>query len=153
MEQPCGTLEEIASLHRRVPHPIYLDETADGLSVVLRAVGERICDGFGLKVTRMGGLSAMRTIRDICRVTNLPITCDDAWGGDIIAAACAHIGATVKPRLFEGVWLAAPYIEGHYDPENGVIIENGSIAVPKGPGLGVMLNNRSCWGSPVSSFC
>jgi L-alanine-DL-glutamate epimerase-like enolase superfamily enzyme len=152
MEQPCATLEEIISLRRQIPHPIFLDENADGLSVVLRAVGERICDGFGLKVTRMGGLSAMRTIRDICHVVNLPITCDDAWGGDIIAAACTHIGATVKSSLLEGVWLAAPHIEGHYDPDNGVTIENGTISVPKGVGLGVMLNNRSCWGSPVMSF-
>lgn len=152
MEQPCATLEEILSIRRQVRHPIYLDENADGLAVILRAVGERICDGFGLKITRMGGLSAMRTIRDICHVANMPMTCDDAWGGDIIAAACTHIGATVKARVLEGVWLAAPYIEGHYDPENGVAIEGGTIPVPKGPGLGVLLNNTPCWGLPVLSF-
>lgn len=152
MEQPCATLEEIRALRQQVSHPIFLDENVDGLSVVMTALGERICEGFGLKVTRMGGLSAMRTIRDICQVSNFPITCDDAWGGDIIAAACTHIGATVKPHLLEGVWLAAPYIEGHYDPENGVTIENGTISVPTAPGLGILLNNKPCWGSPVMSF-
>lgn len=65
-------------------------------------------------------LHAMATFRDICEARSMPHTCDDAWGGDIIAAACTHIGATVQPRLCEGVWLAQPYIEGNFDPKNGV---------------------------------
>ena len=151
MEQPCATYDEVASLRRQISHPIFLDENTEGLEIILRAVGERVCDGFGLKVTRMGGLSAMRTIRDICRTANLPITCDDAWGGDIIAAACTHIGATVVPRLLEGVWLAAPFIKGHYDSKNGIRIENGEIRVPKGHGLGIE-PDKDVWGQPAMSF-
>jgi L-alanine-DL-glutamate epimerase-like enolase superfamily enzyme len=132
-------------------HPIYLDESTEGLEVILRAIGERVCDGFGLKVTRLGGLSVMRTVRDICRAANLPMTCDDSWGGDIIAAACTHIGATVHPALLEGVWIAAPYIETHYDAINGIDIEYGSISVPEGPGLGVV-PDPSAWGAPMLSF-
>ena len=37
----------------------------------------------------------------------------------------------------EGAWLAAPYIDGHYDAENGISIRDGHIARPLGPGLGV----------------
>lgn len=151
MEQPCGTYEEVASLRRQVSHPIFLDESTEGLEVILRAVGERVCDGFGLKVTRIGGLSAMRTVRDICRSANLPMTSDDSWGGDIIAAACTHLGATVVPRLLEGVWLAAPYINGHYDPKNGIRIEDGQIRVPKGDGLGIQ-PDKDIWGKPLMSF-
>ncbi len=88
-----------------------------------------------MKVTRIGGLTPpMRAFRDICEARNLPHTCDDSWGGgDVIAAACTQIGATVKPELCEGVWLAAPYIEGNYDPDNGLHIEGGHIARPTGP--------------------
>jgi L-alanine-DL-glutamate epimerase-like enolase superfamily enzyme len=57
----------------------------------------------------------------------------------------------VRPDLLEGVWLAAPYIEGHYDPENGVRIEGGHINVPQGPGLGVV-PDESLFGAPVASF-
>jgi len=151
MEQPCDTFGEITSLRGRIAHAVYLDESADCLETILRAVGEGVCDGFGLKVTRVGGLSAMRAIRDICGAVNLPMTCDDSWGGDIIAAACVHIGATVHPRLMEGVWLAAPYIEKHYDRQNGPKIENGWIRVPQGPGLGIE-PDRTLWGTPVMSF-
>ena len=152
LEQPCDTLEEIAAIRPLLQHPMYLDESTESLSTILRVVGEGIADGFGLKVTRLGGLSAMRTIRDICRSRNMPHTCDDSWGGDIIAAACVHIGATVEPQLCEGVWVAAPYIDGHYDPENGIAIRDGWLDVPKGPGLGVVLD-KAALGKPVLSFC
>ncbi|MGB1251532.1 MAG: mandelate racemase/muconate lactonizing enzyme family protein [Candidatus Promineifilaceae bacterium] len=150
IEQPCATYAETASLRGRVCHPIYLDEVTEDLNTIVRAIGDRSADGFGLKVTRMGGLSAMRTIRDLCHRHNLPHTCDDAWGGDILAAACLHIGATVAPRLCEGVWIAAPYIEGHYDPENGIETKNGWLDLPQRDGLGVH-PDVSCWGSPVYS--
>lgn len=89
----------------------------------------------------------MRAHRDICGARNLPHTCDDAWGGNIIAAACTHIGATVEPARLEGVWLAAPYIGGNFDPENGIRIENGHIAVPQRPGLGITPDGR-CSANP-----
>ncbi|WP_419904399.1 mandelate racemase/muconate lactonizing enzyme family protein [Kiloniella sp.] len=151
MEQPCNTYEEIQSIRHQVRHPIYLDENTEDLNVVLRAISDGVCDGFGFKVTRLGGISAFRTIRDICRVRSMPHTCDDAWGGDIIAAACTHIGATVLPSLCEGVWIAAPYIDGNYDQANGINITDGWIDVPKGPGLGIN-PERGVWGNPVNSF-
>ncbi|MCU9846647.1 mandelate racemase/muconate lactonizing enzyme family protein [Defluviimonas sp. WL0024] len=151
MEQPCNTIEEIAAIRGQLHHAVYIDENGEDLATVLRVVGQGLCDGFGMKVTRIGGLSAMATFRDICEARSLPHTCDDAWGGDIIAAACTHIGATVLPRLCEGVWLAAPYIEGHYDPANGIRIEGGHIRLPEGPGLGIT-PDESRFGTPVASY-
>ena len=81
-------------------HPIYLDESTQDLGAVIRAIGSGICDGFGLKVTRLGGLSVMRTVRELCAVRSLPHTCDDAWGGDIIAAAMQRLtGARVMAMI------------------------------------------------------
>lgn len=151
MEQPCNTMEEVAAIRGQIHHGIYLDENTEDLNAVLRAVGSGLCDGFGMKVTRIGGLQAMATFRDICEVRSMPHTCDDAWGGDIIAAACTHVGATVQPRLMEGAWLAQPYIEGNYDSRNGVNIVGGHIALPKGPGLGVV-PEEGLFGKPAMSF-
>ncbi len=151
MEQPCNTIEEIAAIRSQLHHAVYIDENGEDLATVLRVVGAGLCDGFGMKVTRIGGLHAMATFRDICEARAMPHTCDDAWGGDIIAAACTHIGATVSPRLMEGVWLAAPYIEGNYDPENGIQIHGGHIELPKGAGLGI-IPDETLFGAPVASF-
>jgi L-alanine-DL-glutamate epimerase-like enolase superfamily enzyme len=151
MEQPLNTLDEIAIARPLIHHPIYIDEMSEDLGAVVRVIGSGIADGFGLKVTRLGGLSVMRTVRDLCALRSMPHTCDDSWGGDIIAAACVAIGATVKPELSEGVWLADPYIEEHYDPINGIRIENGWIKVPEGPGLGLEIEPGR-FGVPVASF-
>lgn len=151
MEQPCNTIDELCQIRPRVHHAIYMDENSVDLATVIGAAGTGLVDGFGMKVTRIGGLQPMTAFRDICEARSLPHTCDDSWGGDIIAAACTHIGATVNPRLLEGVWLAAPYIDGNYDPENGIRIEGGHITLPQGPGLGI-LPDAAQFGGPVASF-
>ncbi|NHI01701.1 mandelate racemase/muconate lactonizing enzyme family protein [Oceanimonas sp. MB9] len=151
MEQPCNTIEDLQKIRPQVSHGIYMDENGVNLNTAITAAGTGLVDGFGMKVTRIGGLHPMRAFRDICAARNLPHTCDDSWGGDIIAAACTHIGATVAPELLEGVWLAEPYNAGHYDPENGIRIEGGYIKRPQGPGLGV-LPDEALFGAPVASY-
>ncbi len=151
LEQPCNTMEEIAAVRNQLCHPVYMDELAEDVNSVLRAISTGLVDGFGMKLTRVGGISALRTVRDICEARSLPHTCDDSWGGDIIAAACVHVGATVAPSRFEGSWIAAPYIDGHYDEENPVRLEGGRIKVPTGPGLGV-IPDLAKFGSPIASF-
>jgi L-alanine-DL-glutamate epimerase-like enolase superfamily enzyme len=91
----------------------------------------------GLKLTRVGGLNNMATMRDICEARGLPHTCEDTWGGDILSAAILHMGATVKPTMLEAVWTAGNYIEESYDPENTIRCSDGYFDLPKGYGLGV----------------
>lgn len=151
LEQPCNTLDEIAAVRPQLHHGIYLDESGEDLSTVVRVAGQGLCDGFGMKVTRIGGLHAMATFRDICEARTLPHTCDDAWGGDIIAAACTHVGATVQPHLNEGVWVAAPYIARPYDDANGIRITGGHIDLPQGPGLGI-IPDEGRFGAAVAQY-
>ncbi|MCV0428370.1 MAG: mandelate racemase/muconate lactonizing enzyme family protein [Roseibium sp.] len=151
MEQPCNRLEDLQKIRPQIQHAIYMDENGVDLATVIRAAGCGLVDGFGMKVTRVGGLQQMAAFRDICEATNLPHTCDDAWGGDIITAACTHVAATVKPDLLEGVWLAEPMIEHGYTSGGGIRIRNGSIRVPERPGLGVE-PDESLFGSPIAEF-
>ncbi|ASP34221.1 mandelate racemase/muconate lactonizing enzyme family protein [Labrenzia sp. VG12] len=151
LEQPCNRIEDLEKVRPQIQHALYMDENGTDLATIIRAVGTGLVDGFGMKVTRIGGLQQMAAFRDICEAVNLPHTCDDAWGGDVIAAACTHIAATVKPSLLEGVWLAEPMIEGSYSLGEGVRIRNGHIRLPQGPGLGVE-PDESLFGSPVAAF-
>ena len=137
MEQPTNTIDELRIIRPLVSHAIYMDESGVNLNTVIRAASEGLVDGFGMKVTRLGGLMHMITFREVCDALSLPHTCDDSWGGDIIAAACTHIGATVKADLNEGVWLAEPYISTPYDKDGGIKIVDGHITLPTGPGLGI----------------
>lgn len=151
LEQPCNTIEDLQSIRNRINHGLYMDENCTNFNTAVTAAGTGLVDGFGMKVTRLGGLHPMRAFRDLCVARNLPHTCDDAWGGDLIAAACAHIGATVPPALLDGVWIAAPMIEGHFDPKNGVNVEAGHIRPPKGVGLGIV-PEEGMFGDSLASF-
>lgn len=151
LEQPCDTVEELRRIRPLLQHPLYLDESMVDLNAVITAAGTGLVDGFGMKITRIGGLTPMRAFRDLCAARNLPHTSDDAHGGHVIAAACVHLGATIRPGLNEGAWIAAPFIEDHYDPKNGPRIEGGHITVPEGPGLGVT-PDKDLFGDPVASF-
>lgn len=150
-EQPCNTMEEVLQLKDRLCHPIFLDENTEDPSAVLRAIALGAADGFGFKVTRLGGLTKAAQARDLCALRSLPHSCDDAWGGDVIAAACVYLAAAVEPRLLAGAWIAQEYIEGHLDPENPVVIEGGHIAVPQRPGLGVQPDPHLL-GAPVATY-
>ena len=151
IEQPTNTIEELRKIRPMINHSIYMDESGVDLNTVIHAAAEGLVNGFGMKVTRLGGLMNMMTFRQVCDQLNLPHTCDDSWGGDIIAAACTHIGATVRSSLNEGVWLAQPYISTPYDPDGGIVITDGHIDVPQGPGLGIN-PDETLFGDPVISF-
>lgn len=150
-EQPCESIEDLRKIRPLIVHPIYMDESSVNLNIVVDAIASGLVDGFGMKVSRLGGLHRMQTFRELCAARKLPHTCDDSWGGDIVAAACVHIGATVVPGLLDGVWIAEPYVDGHFDERNGISVEHGYIRLPNGPGLGISPNEAQ-FGDPVASF-
>lgn len=140
MEQPCATEAELEHVKANGCHPIVVDENSTSLGAIARMISSGLADGFGLKLTRLGGLTAMRAVRDLCMSTRTPMSSDDAWGGDIIGAAGVALGATLDPQFSRGAWLAHPYHQVHYDEVNGPRIENGFATLPAGgPGLGLEL--------------
>ena len=114
-----------------------LDESITDLNTAMRVIGEGLVDGFGMKISRLGGLSKFAAFRDLCAARGLPHTVDDSWGGNIVAAACAHMGATVSDKTLEAVWLATPYQAEHYGPDDPILVDQGHVNLPEGPGLGI----------------
>jgi L-alanine-DL-glutamate epimerase-like enolase superfamily enzyme len=148
LEQPCATYREHVALMGKLRHPLVLDEIIEDLEAATRAISDGVADGFGLKLSRVGGITDLWAITQLCAANRIPHTCDDAWGGDLVAAACIQIAATVDPRLLAGVWIAAPYIDGHLDPVNPIEVVRGRLSVPRSPGLGVSPNTKN-WPSPT----
>lgn len=152
LEQPCSTLDEHRRLVGKVSHPIFIDESSTSVSATIEAVSSGVADGFGMKLSRVGGLTKLRAVRDICEATNTPLTIDDTWGGDLVASATTQMGATVRPALYEGTWISAPYMAGGYPVRSKPItVENGHIALATGPGLGVAIDTND-WDPPIAVF-
>jgi L-alanine-DL-glutamate epimerase-like enolase superfamily enzyme len=152
MEQPCTTEQELRNIKPHLHHPLVVDENSTDITAIARQITTGVADGFGLKLTRLGGLTAMRAVRDLCMQANVPMSSDDAWGGDIIAAAGMHMGATLDPKLSRGAWLSHPYHDTHYDEINGPRIVDGRVPLPAGgPGLGLQIAD-GFFGEPQATY-
>jgi L-alanine-DL-glutamate epimerase-like enolase superfamily enzyme len=91
IEQPCLTYEECLAVRRHTDHPFVLDENIDGLDILLRAKADLAMDVVNLKISKLGGLTKTKQVRDLCVSIGIAMTLEDSWGGDITTAAIAHL--------------------------------------------------------------
>ena len=91
IEQPCLTYEECLAVRRHTDHPFVLDENVDSLDMLLRAKADLAMDVVNLKISKLGGLTKTKQVRDLCVSMGIAMTLEDSWGSDITTAAIAHL--------------------------------------------------------------
>ncbi len=91
IEQPCPSYEECLVTRRRTALPFVLDEVITGVDSLTRGLADGAMDVINLKISKVGGLTRARLMRDLCVSAGLPMTIEDTWGGDIVTAAIAHL--------------------------------------------------------------
>lgn len=96
IEQPCLTYDECVSVRRRTARPFVLDEVISGLDTLMTALADDAMDIINLKISKVGGLTKARVMRDVCVATGTPMTLEDTWGGDIVTATIAP--RPINPR-------------------------------------------------------
>lgn len=99
IEQPCLTYEECLAVRRHTDHPFVLDENVDGLQMLLRAHADLAMDVVNLKISKLGGLTGTKQVRDLCVAMGIAMTLEDSWGGDITTAAIAHLAHSTPEEL------------------------------------------------------
>ena len=99
IEQPCLSYEECLSVRQRTDHPFVMDESIDSLGVLLRGHADRAMDVVNIKISKFGGLTRACQARDLCVSLGIAMTIEDAWGGDIVTAAIAHLAHSTPPEL------------------------------------------------------
>ena len=99
IEQPCRSYEHCLTIRRRTSLPFILDENITGVDALLRGHADGAMDVINLKISKVGGLTKARQIRDLCVTLNIPMTIEDSWGGDIITAAIAHLAHSTPESL------------------------------------------------------
>jgi L-alanine-DL-glutamate epimerase-like enolase superfamily enzyme len=136
IEQPCATYEACLTIRRRTAKPFVLDEVMDGMQAVARGLADSAMDAINLKISKVGGLTRAREIRDFCVAMGLPMTIEDSWGGDIVTAALAHLAHSTPPELL----LSATDFNSYLSVELAAGAPrraNGRLAAPQAPGLGI----------------
>src|SRR5439155_6554400 len=136
IEQPCLGYEECVSVRRHTDHPFILDESIDGLDMLLRARADLAMDVVNLKISKLGGLTRTRQARDLCVSMGIAMTLEDSWGGDIVTAAIAHLAHSTPPEFLFSSTDFNSYITRSI-ADGAPRRANGRLAAPLAPGLGV----------------
>jgi len=136
IEQPCLSYEECLSVRRHCDHPFVLDENIDGLDILLRAKADLAMDVVNLKISKLGGLTKTRQIRDLCVSLGIAMTLEDSWGGDIATAAIAHL-AHSTPAEFRFTSTDFNSYVTLSTADGAPKRVNGKMAASKEPGLGI----------------
>jgi L-alanine-DL-glutamate epimerase-like enolase superfamily enzyme len=136
IEQPCLTYEECLAVRRHTDHPFVLDENIDSLDMLLRAKADLAMDVVNLKISKLGGLTRTKQVRDLCASTGIAMTLEDSWGGDITTAAIAHL-AHSTPEEFRFTSTDFNSYVTVSTAEGAPRRENGFMAASQSPGLGI----------------
>ena len=147
LEQPCKTLEDCAAVRQATGLPMKIDENAFDLASLMRASQLGCLDAVALKLSKFGGLSAMRRARDLTVHLGAEICSECTWGSDIVTAASLHFAASTPQGALLNTCDLASYVFPRLCPD-APTRENGRIAPPEGPGLGVT-PNLDALGTPI----
>ncbi|WP_343559329.1 mandelate racemase/muconate lactonizing enzyme family protein [Kiloniella sp. b19] len=136
LEQPCRTIDECAEVRRATGLPMKLDESAQDSLSMLEGHRRGCMQAAALKLSKMGGLSRMRRLRDLCLDLGTQMCIEDTWGSDITTAALLHLAAATPERGIMNTCDLSFYVGPRLAPD-GPIRQSGRIRPPEGPGLGI----------------
>ena len=132
LEQPCRTIEECARVREAMGLPMKLDEAVHDAETMLRAVRLGCMDALAVKLSKAGGLSACRRLRDLGEQVGIRMCVEDTWGSDVTTAALLHLAAATEPRVLLNACDLSGYVARHEIA--GLIVEPLQRIVPPRPG-------------------
>lgn len=147
IEQPCMLYDECLSVRRRTALPFILDETIDSPEMLVRALSEDAMDVINLKLSKVGGLTTARLMRDLCMKFGIPMNLEDAWGGDITTAAIAHFACSTPEEFCFASTDFNTYVTVS-TAGNAPQRVDGKMSPSDAPGLGIE-SNLADFGTPV----
>jgi L-alanine-DL-glutamate epimerase-like enolase superfamily enzyme len=129
VEEPVRGLGDLQDLRERVAVRIAIDESA----ALPGALTARIADAVCLKISRCGGISGLLAAAALVRASGAEVYLASSYDGPLGIAAALHAAAALSPLPPCG--LAT--LELFAGPPSPFPVRQGTIAVPRGPGLGV----------------
>lgn len=148
IEQPIERrdLKGMAEIRRAAGGvPVMADEGIFTLQDAYALAEARACDAFCIKLYKLGGITAAKKIAAVAEAANIQINCGGlAVQSQLEAAAGAHFYASTPVSRMMG---AAEFVMGlnaaakdPICPESDFVLRDGHVDVPRGPGLGVTID-------------
>jgi muconate cycloisomerase len=151
IEQPVARrdLRAMAEIRRAADGvPVMADEALFTLQDAYALAEARAVDAFCIKLYKLGGITAAKKIGAVAEAANIQLNCGGlAVQSQLEAAAGAHFYAsTPASRMFgaaEFVFGLNATAKDPICPESDFVVKNGYVDVPRGPGLGVVIDEAA----------
>lgn len=136
---PSDDLEGYAHLRRSIRVPLAAGEAEFGLFGFRDLIARECIDVLQPEVARIGGITPARRLWALAHAHNLPYAPHTGFSGGIAHLASLHLAAAA-PNFYTYEYMGTRYIQ---NPLRDIFTnpfpsaENGMIAVPQGPGLGM----------------
>jgi L-alanine-DL-glutamate epimerase-like enolase superfamily enzyme len=126
---PADMLEETRWVRRRVHLPIIADEAAVNARAIPKLVDAY--DGVNVKLDKCGGIQQALRMIYVARSLGMKVMLGCMVSSSVSVTAAAHLSPMVDYADLDGNLLIAN------DPYSGVIVRQGKLVLPDGPGLGL----------------
>ena len=124
-----------------------IDETAHDTASLLQVWQLGCMDAAALKLSKFGGLSALRRVRDLCLELGVEMCIEDTWGSDTATGAALHLAAATPLSGIMNVCDLSAYVSPRLDAA-APTRKGGYISPSQAPGLGVSPDPQAL-GAPV----
>ncbi len=142
VEQPVNRddLEGMAAVRAQVGVPIMADESAETPEDVIAIWRARAADSVSIYVIGPGGLDRSKRMASIAEACRLRAYVGGALESAIGASAGLHLAAS-SPAIDLGCEMSGRYLLVD-DFAEQIPMEDGALVVPRGPGLGVEVDEE-----------
>jgi muconate cycloisomerase len=151
IEQPVARrdLRSLAEIRRAADGvPVMADESLFTLEDAYALAEARAVDAFCIKLYKLGGITPAKKIAAVAEAANIQLNCGGlAVQSQLEAAAGAHFYAATPASRMMG---AAEFVFGlnataqdPVCPESDFVIRDGHVEVPRGPGLGITIDEAA----------
>ena len=139
IEQPLAHDDIIdhATLQRAIRTPICLDESIHTAEDARKAIGIGATRVINIKAGRVGGLREAKRIHDVAERSGVPVWCGGMLETGIGRAHNVHLASLLNFRLPGDVSASDRYFETELIAQPFALARDGTIAVPRDPGIGV----------------
>ena len=138
IEQPLAPDDIVghARIARELRTPICLDESITSARGAADAIELGACSIVNIKAGRVGGYLEARRVHDVCVARGVPVWCGGMLETGLGRAANVALAALPGFTLPGDTSASSRYFER--DLTEPFVLDDGTLAVPQGPGIGVV---------------
>ena len=135
---PAHMIEEPRWVRSHVHLPLIADEAAVDVRAIPKLVDAY--DGINVKLDKCGGFQEALRMINVAKSLGFKTMLGCMISSSVSVTAAAHLSPLVDYADLDGNLLIAN------DPWNGVLVTNGELILPKGPGLGLTRPDQTSLG-------